>query len=135
MKRVKIIVNNKQVTRRYLGDKLIGLYYPLIKTYPQGEAVILTEKENFMYIRAWFPGDSSEDDEFDFERYVPKKITIGDVVIADGVTITRQDSWLNSFEITFKDLESKRKTVERLRKVSDEYFRFKTEVKIYGVEV
>lgn len=135
MKRVKIIVNNKTVGRRYLGDKLIGLYYPLIKTYLQGEAVILTEKENFMYIRAWYPEGSTEDDEFDFERYAPKKITIGDVVIADGVTITRQDSWLNSFEITFKDLESKRKTVERLRKVSDEYFRFKTEVKIYGVEV
>lgn len=135
MKRVKIIVNNKQVTRRYLGDKLIGLYYPLIKTYPQGEAVVVGEEENFMYIRAWYPGDSSEDSEFDFERYVPKKITIGDVVIADGVTITRQDSWSNSFEITFKDLESKRKMVERLNKISDEYFNFKTEIKIYGVEV
>ena len=135
MKRVKIIVNNKQVTRRYLGDKLIGLYYPLIKTYPEGEAVVLTEKENFMYIRAWFSGDDTEDDEFDFERYAPKKITIGDVVIADGVTITRQDSWVNSFEITFKDLESKRKMVERLNKISDEYFNFKTEIKIYGVEV
>lgn len=135
MKRVKIIVNNKQVTRRYLGDKLIGLYYPLIKTYPQGEAVVVGEEENFMYIRVWYPGDSSEDSEFDFERYVPKKITIGDVVIADGVTITRQDSWSNSFEITFKDLESKRKMVERLNKISDEYFNFKTEIKIYGVEV
>jgi|GEM_PF-2673560 hypothetical protein len=135
MKRVKIIVNNKQVTRRYLGDKLIGVYYPLIKTYPQGEAVVVGEKENFMFIRAWYPDDSSEDVEFDFERYVPKKITIGDVVIADGVTITRQDSWLNSFEITFKDLESKRKMVERLNKISDEYFNFKTEIKIYGVEV
>nr|DAF47843.1 MAG TPA: hypothetical protein [Siphoviridae sp. ctJjf17] len=135
MKRKKIIVNNKTVGRRYLGDKLIGLYYPLIKTYPQGEAVILTEKEKFMYIRAWYPEGSTEDDEFDFERYAPKKITIGDVVIADGVTITRQDSWLNSFEITFKDLESKRKMVERLNKISDEHFNFNIEIKIYGVEV
>lgn len=136
MKRVKIIVNNKQVTRRYLGDKLIGLYYPLIKTYPEGEAVIMSEKENFMYIRVWIPNaDDSGDDEFDFERYAPKKITIGNVVIADGVTITRQDSWINSFEITFKDLESKRKMVERLDKISDEYFKFKTEINIYGVEV
>lgn len=135
MKRVKIIVNNKQVTRRYLGDKLIGVYYPFIRSYKQGEATDLEENEKFIYITAWTPGESFEDSEFNFERYVPKKITIGEFAISDGVIITQRESYVNGFKLTFKDLESKKRMLERLRKIN-EYLNFSDkEIKIYGVEV
>lgn len=135
MKRVKIIVNNKTVGRRYLGDKLIGLYYPLIKTYGKGDVVGLEKEGKIFYVSAWYPEESTEDETFDFERYAPKKITIGDVVIADGVTIARHANYVNSFEVTFKDLESKKRMLERLKKI-DEYLNFDDmEIKIYGVEV
>lgn len=131
MKRVKIIVNNKQVTRRYLGDKLISLYYSLIKTYAKGTLLDFEEEKNFFFITAWYPDDSTEDLEFNFERYAPKKITIGDVVIADGVVITRREPYTNSFKIIFKDLESKRRMLERLREINED-LDFNVEIKIYG---
>lgn len=133
MKRVKIIVNNKQVTRRYLGDKLIGLYYSLIKTYTKG--TIIDNEAKFFYVTAWYSGDSSEDLEFDFERYAPKKITIGDVVIADGVVITRREPYTNSFKITFKNLESKKRMLDNLKEINEDLDFENIEIKIYGVEV
>lgn len=134
MKRVKIIVNNKTVRRRYLGDKLIGVYYPLIRSYKQGDATDLEEEEKFFYITAWTSGESFEESEFNFERYAPKKITIGDFVIADEVIITQRESYVNGFKVTFKNLESKKRMLERLRKIN-EYLNFNMEIKIYGVEV
>lgn len=135
MKRVKIIVNNKQVTRRYLGDKLIGLYYQLIKTYTKGTIIDLEEESKFFYVTAWYSGDSSEELEFYFERYVPKKITIGDVVIADGVVITRREPYTNSFKITFNNLESKKRMLDNLKEINEDLDFENMEIKIYGVEV
>lgn len=135
MKRKKIIVNNKQVTRRYLGDKLIGLYYQLIKTYTKGTIIDFENEAKFFYVSAWYSDDSSEDLEFYFERYAPKKITIGDVVIADGVTITRREPYTNGFKITFKDMESKRRMLENLKEINEDLDFDNIEIKIYGVEV
>lgn len=135
MKRVKIIVNNKQVTRRYLGDKLIGLYYSLIKTYTKGTVIDLEKESKFFYVTAWYSDDSSEDLEFYFERYTPKKITIGDVVIADGVVITRREPYTNSFKITFNNLESKKRMLDNLKEINEDLDFEDIEIKIYGVEV